>query len=109
MSRDTDERLADMRDACERISDFVARVGSDWANDPMCTDAIVRNLEILGEAAKHVPREVQDRFPTIPWGRIGGLRDILIHQYFGVDVLVLRSVVETHIPALRQALDAASD
>lgn len=70
MSRDVEERLGDMRDACDRVLEYVARSGPAWTSDPMCTDAIVRNLEVLGEAAKHVPQEVRDRFPSIPWARV---------------------------------------
>ncbi len=107
MSRDHEERLADMHDACTRILDYVARGGDAWSRDPLYTDAIVRNLEILGEAAKHVPEEVRQLLPTIPWARVCGLRDVLIHRYFGIDALVLQDVVDRYIPPLAITLMAA--
>ena len=106
MSRDVNLRLADMREACDQILAFVARGGPDWASDPLFENAVVRCLEVLGEAAKHVPDEVRAQFPAIPWPRICGLRDILIHRYFGVDPALLRSIVDDYVSELRRALGA---
>ncbi len=80
----------------------------------MAEDAIERNLQIIGEAAKHLPAEVTDAHPEITWPQIRGCRNILVHQYFGVDVEVVRDVVETYLPALAESLrshvtDANSD
>lgn len=70
----------------------------------MAKDAIERNLQIVGEAANHLPHEITDAHPEIPWPQIRGFRNILVHQYFGVDVSVVRDVVEAHLPLLAEAL-----
>lgn len=70
----------------------------------MAEDAIERNLQIVGEAVNHLPEEIISAHPDIPWPQIRGFRNILVHQYFGVDVDVVRDVVETHLPPLAEAL-----
>jgi uncharacterized protein with HEPN domain len=70
----------------------------------MAEDAIERNLQIIGEAANHLSAEITEAHPTIGWPQIRGFRNILVHQYFGVDAAVVREVVETHLPPLAEAL-----
>lgn len=70
----------------------------------MAEDAIERNLQIIGEAAKNLPEEITDAHPEISWPQIRGFRNILVHQYFGVDPEVVREVIEIHLPALAGAL-----
>nr|WP_306428298.1 HepT-like ribonuclease domain-containing protein [Brevibacterium sp. 68QC2CO] len=70
----------------------------------MAEDAIERNLQIIGEAANHLPAEVTDAHPEIAWPQIRGFRNILVHQYFGVDADVVRDVIESYLPALAKAL-----
>ncbi len=74
----------------------------------MAEDAVERNLQIIGEAAKHLPAELTDAHPEIAWPQIRGFRNILVHQYFGVDVATVREVVETYLPPLAAALQGAS-
>lgn len=70
----------------------------------MAEDAVERNLQIIGEAANHPPAEFTDAYPEIAWPQIRGLRNILVHQYFGVDVDVIRDVIQTYLPALAACL-----
>ncbi len=70
----------------------------------MAEDAIERNLQIIGEAVNHLPAEITDVHPEIAWPQIRGFRNILVHEYVGVDVDIVRDVVETHLPPLAEAL-----
>lgn len=105
MSRESDRRITDILHAIHRCGTYVDYLGSD---DPdvvdMAEDAIERNLQVIGEAANHLPAEIRDSLPEIPWPQIRGLRNILVHQYFGVEVDVVRDVVTTHLPTLAEAL-----
>lgn len=101
MSRDASLYVADMIEACERVVRFTKDVErGDLAAGSMVHDAVLRNLEVLGEAAKRVPLEVRALAPTIAWRRIAGLRDVLAHAYFGIDEDIIWDVVQTEAPAL---------
>ena len=73
--------------------------------DRMRYDAILRNLEIMGEAARHVPDEIAARYPEIPWQQMRGLRNVLAHEYHGVDVAVVWRLIEKRLPELKRMLD----
>lgn len=106
MSRSTDQRIADILQAIDRCQRYVLVFsrGDDTDIVDMAKDAIERNLQIIGEAAKHLPVELTDLHPEISWPQIRGFRNILVHQYFGVDIDILRDVIETHLPPLAEAL-----
>lgn len=70
----------------------------------MAEDAIERNLQIIGEAANHLPTEIADAHPEIAWPQIRGFRNILVHHYFGVDADIVHEVVERYLPPLAEAL-----
>ncbi|MEB3235645.1 MAG: DUF86 domain-containing protein [Cyanobacteriota bacterium] len=72
--------------------------------DELIVDAVLRNLELLGEAAKQIPPDVRQRHPTVPWRRISGLRDVLAHAYFGLEDETIWQTVSSSIPALIEQL-----
>lgn len=107
MSRDPSLYLADMIEACERVVEYAAGVGpAALRADRRTVDAIVRNLEVLGEAAKRVVPEHKARTPEIPWREMAGMRDVLIHDDFGIDVDIVCDAALTKVPALLPLLRA---
>ena len=102
MSRDSDIYLEDILEAIERIQGYVQDVTrEDFETDGMRIDAVIRNLEVIGEAVKQVPDSVREKYPNVAWRKIAGLRDILIHKYFDVNLEVVWSVVQSNIPILK--------
>ncbi|MGD1902840.1 MAG: DUF86 domain-containing protein [Geitlerinemataceae cyanobacterium] len=73
---------------------------SEFVDDPVLTRAIVRSLEVIGEATKNLPNSLKKQYPEIPWRQMAGMRDKLIHQYFGVDYDIVWDIVTEEIPAL---------
>lgn len=107
MLRDSRVLLDDILVACQRILTYTGGLSlSELRADQKTIDAVVRNLEIIGEAIKKLPAEVRNRHPDVPWKRIAGLRDILIHEYFGIDLDIIWDVVETKLPSLAERVAA---
>lgn len=105
MSRSIEHRIADILQALERCQRYVDALDSDDPNlVEMAEDAVERNLQIIGEAANSLPPEFTNTHPEIAWPQIRGFRNILVHQYFGVDIATVRDVIQTHLPVLDSAL-----
>jgi uncharacterized protein with HEPN domain len=87
--------------AAEKVLRYTQGVDfARFVDDEKTFDAVVRNLEIIGEAAKHVPAEAQARYPRVKWRSIAGLRDIVAHEYFGIDEDILWDIIEHQVPDL---------
>ena len=105
MSRGPDRRINDILAAIDRCQRYLPLLtGKDKTLAEMAGAAIERNLQIIGEAAKALPAEVTEQKSDVPWPQIRGLRNILVHQHFGIDAGVIREVVEVHLPVLADAL-----
>ncbi|WP_417554788.1 DUF86 domain-containing protein [Microbacterium sp.] len=102
MSRGDQQRIADILEAVERCRRYLPALDGEMPE--MAEDAVERNLQILGEAATHLSAELTAAHPEIAWPQIRGFRNILVHQYFGVDSATVRDVVESHLPPLEAAL-----
>jgi len=97
--------LEDMLEAVERIEEYTKGYSfEDFINDRKTIDAVVRNLEILGEAARNIPDEIRKEYHEIPWKRIVGLRNVVVHQYFGVDLKVIWVIISSQLPQLKDKL-----
>lgn len=107
MSRDEIMYLQDIAESCEKIVRFTAGLSqSDLIGDEKTYDAVIRNLEIIGEATKHISTDLRKRLPEIQWRKAAGLRDMLAHAYFGIDNDILWDVVQNKVPHLANATRA---
>ena len=95
-----------IRDAIQRVFAYTTEGKDAFLGDPKTQDAVVRNLEVIGEAAKNVSESLKATHPDISWKRIAGMRDKMIHAYFGVDLRLVWEVVERDLPALERRLEA---
>lgn len=75
-----------------------------FIGSPMAQDAVIRNFEVIGEAVKRIPESLKEERPDIPWRRIAGLRDVLIHQYMRVDLEAVWAIVRDDLPEFKQAV-----
>lgn len=89
----------------ESIETYTENLSKEsFLNSPQVQDAVMRKLEIIGEATKNLPDEFKNAHPEIPWRAISGMRDMLIHEYFGVDVALVWNTVQNNLPVLRNLI-----
>ncbi len=99
-----------MYEAILAVERFVGTMSfQQFAKDEKTLYAVIRALEIIGEASKKIPKPVQKRFPDIPWKQIAGMRDKLIHDYFGVDSAVVWRTATENIPSLKTDIKSMID
>ena len=101
-----EERLRDILDAIESIEQYVAHGRKASEGDPLVQTWFVRHLQIIGEAARALPEDVRDLALAVQWSEIIGMRHILVHHYFGVDLAVIWDIVEHDLPELRREIEA---
>ena len=101
MSRRESLYLGDIQESCEKVLKFTEGMTyKDFVHDELHFDAVLRNLEIIGEAVKNISEETRQKYPKIKWRKIAGFRDIVAHEYFGVNDETVWDIVEKEIPAL---------
>lgn len=110
MSRTYDIYLQDIIEAIDRIESYVENTTrSQFESDRMRFDAVVRNLEVIGEAVKRVPNPIRENYPSVAWRKIAGLRDRLIHAYFDIDINIIWDVVQSELPILKSEVQRIID
>lgn len=111
MSRDERERLRDIRDAIATVHRHLERVNKvePKMDDPLVHDALLFQFVVIGEAVKHLAPETRESAPEIPWTDIAGLRDLIAHEYFRIDIRRVLEIVEIELPALEKAVDRLID
>ncbi len=103
MQRNYKAYIRDVLEAIEKIEKYTRDMGfEEFAKDELVQDGVVRNLEVVGEAVKQIPEHVKDRKPGVEWRKIAGLRDILIHGYFGVDLEIVWDIVKRKLPEFKE-------
>ena len=105
MPRDFEVYLEDIRYAITKIQRYTAGITRNGlAEDSKTLDAVIRNLEIIGEATKMIPESLRVEYPNIEWKKIAGLRDILAHHYFEVDLDIVWDILQNKLPELERDL-----
>jgi len=109
MSREESLYIADIQESCEKVLRFTKGMAyKDFAHDDLHFDAVLRNLEIIGEAVKNISEETRQNYPDVKWRKIAGFRDIVAHQYFGVNEETVWDIVENEIPNLLEIVKTMS-
>jgi uncharacterized protein with HEPN domain len=97
MPREYRHYLIDILEAIRSIDDYAQDMSfKQFSEDRKTVDAVIRNLEVIGEAAKKVPEAIREGYPQIEWKKIAGLRDILIHEYFSIDLEIVWDIIHTN-------------
>lgn len=104
--REMTDYLADILTAITEIDDFTRGINyEEFTTDKKTINAVIRSLEVLGEATKHIPAPFRKKHPDIPWSKMAGLRDVLIHDYMGVDLMTVWKVVRERLPEVKEQIE----
>jgi len=106
--------VQDILDSINDIENFIKGMNfNDFKNDRKTINAVIRSIEVIGEASKKIPKSIRERHPDIPWKKIAGMRDKLIHEYFGIDLEILWKVAKEEIkklePGIKQILSGLQE
>jgi len=105
MTKDWRVRIEDMIEAVERCLDYVRGLShQDFLDDIRSQDAVLRNLEVLGEASKRIPPYITHAYPQVPWSRLADMRNILVHEYHSVDPNIVLDTVIYELPPILPVL-----
>ena len=97
--------LLHVQDAIAQITIYAMPGETEFRKSRQIQDAVIRNFEIIGEAVKHISDSLRSKYPEIPWKQIAGMRDEMIHEYFGVDFTIVWDTIQKDLPKLKQTVD----
>lgn len=105
MTREYSDYIQDIHDAIRDIKSFVKELDyNKFEKDQKTINAVIRSLEVIGEASKNISEEIKQKYPNVPWRGLAGMRDKLIHEYFGVDTEIIWKVVSEEIPEIESSM-----
>lgn len=105
-TRDVKLYLQDIADSISKINKYMGDLDpTAFAVDYKTIDAVVRNLEVIGEAVKNLPQEIKTKYTDVPWNEIGGMRNKITHEYWGVDEDVLWKTVKDDLPIFEKQIE----
>ncbi len=108
--RDWKLRVNDILACIEKIQRYTEGMTFEqFSNDPKTVDAVIRNFEIIGEAAGYIPESIQERYPDLAWLEMRGMRNIMAHEYFGVSLPIIWHTIEHDLPQLFQRIKRLLD
>ena len=102
--KDDNLYLIHILERIERIESYVLSGREEFLHSRLVQDAVIRNFEVIGEAAKRVSKRSREKYLTVPWKRIAGFRDILIHQYEGVELEKIWNIIAHELPAVKREI-----
>jgi uncharacterized protein with HEPN domain len=99
-------RIEDILECISKIDSYVSGLSlEEFQNDSLRKDAVIRNLEIIGEAAGHIPLDIQAKYPELAWLEMRGMRNIMAHEYFGVSIPIIWQTIQHDLPSLKVGLE----
>ena len=104
--REPDLLLQDIEESIKKIKTYTSGMSFEsFQNDDKTIDAVIRNFEIIGEAANRIPDEIKDKFTEINWHRIRGFRNRIVHDYMGVDLEIIWEIIEKNLDVLKEQIE----
>lgn len=95
----------DIVEGIDKIQNYTNNLPfDDFSTNSLVIDAVVRNLEIIGEASKNVPLDIQEKFPDVPWQKLKGIRNRIVHEYFRVDITIIWFIIQNELSSLKKVL-----
>ena len=98
--------IEDILESIEKIESYIENMSfENFQNDSKTVDAVVRNLEIIGEASNHLPEDFKERYSQIEWFKMVGLRHRIVHEYFGVDLNIIWTIIQKELTDLKKDIE----